>query len=44
MAGATAMEALVLDFYPYSRYVRFGLSTEYAREHSSRLDKDWYVA
>jgi len=34
----------VLDFYPYSRYLRFGLSSEYAREHSSRLDKDWYLA
>src|SRR5207248_4316634 len=43
-AGAADMNALMLDWYPHSSYVRFGLSTEYARESSSSPEKDWYLA
>jgi hypothetical protein len=40
----SGMNGLLLEWYPYSRYLRFGVSTEYARESSDRADKDWYVA
>ncbi|HJZ86891.1 MAG TPA: hypothetical protein VKN99_17075 [Polyangia bacterium] len=41
---SAAMNALVLDWYPYSSYLRLGLSTEYARESSARSQTDWYLA
>jgi hypothetical protein len=40
----SAMDGLMFEWYPISSYVRFGLGTEYAREHSARSEHDWYVA
>ena len=40
----SAMDGLMFEWYPVSSFVRFGVSTEYARENSSRADHDWYIA
>lgn len=40
----SAMDGLMLEWYPVSSFVRFGLATEYARENSNRSDHDWYIA
>jgi hypothetical protein len=40
----SAMDGLMLEWYPVSSYVRFGIATEYARENSARSEHDWYFA
>jgi hypothetical protein len=40
----SAMDGVMFEWYPISSYLRFGLGTEYAREHSDRSEHDWYLA
>ena len=40
----SAMDGIMIEWYPISSFVRFGLGTEYARESSARADHDWYLA